>query len=336
MRKPILIKLDTVTNLSEALYSNIVYSDTLQIKFSLFENSVGLNLSGQTITLIIKKPNGHGIEKNITGITGNTFTINLDEQATCIYGDVEGELILIDSNGTSISNRFSYYVKKGLQDGLINSTDDVQTLVSLRQLIADAQNTLDKYKDTVFEIAGTTDALQALINIREYIDTHLEELTKQNADAVINIGKLESSKAGADKSTRNALEAAELCDNKKANLNQKINLATVKITDIENSITNANEAKENLLEVKSATEQLIKQIQPISDKVAQIDRNTEDLNNHINDNSRHFDSAEKEDLKRQLKEVYDLLNFLINQKDYFIMTEDDNYLTTEDGNLLIL
>ncbi|CAG9711543.1 hypothetical protein [Clostridium neonatale] len=27
MRKPILIKLDTVTNLSEALYSNIVYSE---------------------------------------------------------------------------------------------------------------------------------------------------------------------------------------------------------------------------------------------------------------------------------------------------------------------
>ncbi|CAG9711541.1 hypothetical protein [Clostridium neonatale] len=51
-------------------------------------------------------------------------------KATCIYGDVEGELILTDSNGTSISNRFSYYVKKGLQDGLINSTDDVQTLVS--------------------------------------------------------------------------------------------------------------------------------------------------------------------------------------------------------------
>ena len=336
MRKPILIKLDTVTNLSEALYSNIVYSDTLQIKFSLFENSVGLNLSGQTITLIIKKPNGHGIEKNITGITGNTFTINLDEQATCIYGDVEGELILTDSNGTSISNRFSYYVKKGLQDGLINSTDDVQTLVSLRQLIADAQNTLDKYKDTIFEIAGTTDALQALINIREYIDTHLEELTKQNADAVINISKLESSINNADESSKNALEAAELCDNKKANLNQKINLATTKITDIENSINNANEAKENLLEVKNATEQLVEEIKPISDKVAQIDKNTEDLTNHINDNTRHFENGEKVLLKKQINELFDLLNFLINQKDYCLITEDVNYLITEDEKILLM
>lgn len=336
MRKPIVVKLDTITNLSETLYSNIVYGDTLQIKFCLFENSVGLNLSGQTITLIIKKPNGHGIERNITGITSNTFTVNLNEQATCIYGDVEGELILTDSNGTSISNRFSYHVKKGLQDDLIKSIDDVETLVSLRQLIADSQNSLDKYKDTVYQIAGTTDSIQALINIKSYIDTHLEELTQQNADAVINIGQLESSKAGADESTKNALEAAEICDNKKANLNQKINLAIAKITDIENSIDNVNKAKENLLEVKNATEQLIEEIKPISDKVAQIDKNTEDLNNHINDNSRHFDSAEKEDLKRQLKEVYDLLNFLINQKNYFIMTEDNNYLTTEDGNLLIL
>ena len=90
MRKPIAVKLDTVTNLSETLYSNIVYGDTLQIKFTIFENGVSFNLTGQTIILIIKKANGHGIERNITGITSNTFTVNLDEQATCVYEDVEG------------------------------------------------------------------------------------------------------------------------------------------------------------------------------------------------------------------------------------------------------
>ncbi|CAG9711539.1 hypothetical protein [Clostridium neonatale] len=52
-----------------------------------------------------------------------------------------------------------------------------------------------------------------------------------------------------------------------------------------------------MLEVKNATEQLIEEIKPISDKVAQIDKNTEDLTNHINDNTRHLKMVKKYCLK---------------------------------------
>lgn len=43
MKKPILVRLDTITNLSETLYSNIVFGETLQVHFKLFENGVALN-----------------------------------------------------------------------------------------------------------------------------------------------------------------------------------------------------------------------------------------------------------------------------------------------------
>ena len=81
---------------------------------------------------------------------------------------------------------------------------------------------------------------------------------------------------------------------------------------------------------------MIEEIKPISDKVAQIDKNTEDLTNHINDNTRHFENGEKVLLKKQISELFDLLNFLINQKDYCLITEDGNYLITEDEKILLM
>lgn len=343
MKKPILVRLDTITNISETLYSNIVYGETLQFHFKLFENGVALNLTGQTITLIIEKENGHGKEENITGITGNEFTIDLDAQATCIYGDVFGQVILTDTNGTSISNEFSYYVKKGRQDNLIKSTDDVQTLVSLRQLILDSQNTLNKYNDTVFKIAGTTDTLQALINIKSYIDTYLTEIKIQNADAIVKIDGLKSVKADVNIVIDNAntikqdmLNVIDLTNATKANLNSKINLATTKEGDLNNAVNNANAAKDALVLVKQETEQLIQQIQPISAKIAQIDKNTADLASHIQDNLMHFNTGEKDLMQLQMNQMKDLLNLVFNTSTFYWILEPGVYVTDDFGNRVIL
>ena len=343
MKKPILVKLDTITNLSESLYSNIVYSDTLQIHFKLFENGAALNLTNQTITIVIDKPNGHGIEKNISGITSNEFTVNFDAQATCVYGDVFGQVILTDANGTSISNEFSYTVKKGRQDNLIQSTDDVQTLVLLRQLILDSQNTLNKYNDTVFKIAGTTDTLQALINIKSYIDTYLSEIKAQNADAIVKIEGLKSAKVDVNTVINNAnltkqdmLNVIDLSNVTKANLNSKLNLATAKEGDLNNAVNNANAAKDSLLLVKQETEQLIQQIQPISSKIAQIDKNTQDISNHIQDNVRHFVIGEKDLFQSKMKQMQDLLNLVLSTNKFYWILDNGDYVIDDLGNRIIL
>ena len=344
MKKPLLVRLDTITNLSESLYSNIVYADTLQIHFKLFENGAALNLANQTITVVIDKPNGHGIEKNITEITGNEFIADFDVQATCIYGDIFGQVILTDANGTSISNEFSYFVKKGRQDNLIKSTDDVQTLVSLRQLVLDSQSTLDKYKDTVFKVAGTTDSIQALEDIKSYIDTYLSEIKAQNADAIVKIDGLESAKAdvnvvigNANLTKQDMLKVIDLSNVTKANLNSKLNLATTKEGDLNNAVNNANTAKDALFLVKLETEQLIQQIQPISDKVSQIDKNTQDITNHINDNLRHFVIGEKDLYQRQMKEMKDLVNLVLNSNVFYWVTENGDYIIDKpNGNRIIM
>ena len=254
-----------------------------------------------------------------------------------------GELILTDSNGTSISNRFSYSVKQGLQDGLIKSTDDVQTLVALRQLILNSQNTLDKYKDTVIQIAGTTDSIQALINIQNYIDGHLDEIKAQNVEAVLNIKGLKDAKTdvnividNANSTKQDMVNVIDLSNATKANLNSKINLATTKEGDLNNAVSNANTAKDSLLLVKQETEQLIQQIQPISAKITQIDKNTQDISNHINDNLRHFNTGEKDTLQLQLNQMKDLLNLVFNANAFYWILEPGVYVTDDLGNRVIL
>lgn len=268
----------------------------------------------------------------------------MDEQATCVYGDTFGQVILKDSAGTSISNEFSYYVKKGRQDNLIQSTDNVQTLVSLRQLVADSQSTLDKYKDTVFKIAGTTDTLQALINIKSYIDTYLSEIKAQTADAIVKIDGLKSAKVDVNTAINNAnstkqdmLNVIDLSNVTKATLNSKINLATTKEGDLNNAVNNANTAKDSLLLVKQETEQLIQQIQPISDKIAQINKNTQDITNHINDDTKHFIVGEKDLYQKQMKEMKDLVNLVLNSNVFYWVTESGDYIIDKpNGNRIIM
>lgn len=232
---------------------------------------------------------------------------------------------------------------KAREYNLIQSTDDIQTLVSLRQLILDSQNTLNKYNDTVFKIAGTTDTLQALIDIKSYIDTYLSEIKTQNISAITNIDGLIKAKADVNTVINNAnatkqdmLNIIDLSNVTKANLNSKINLATTKEGDLNNAVNNANTAKDSLSLVKQETEQLIQQIQPISAKIAQIDKNSQDLLSHVNDNLRHFTNGEKDFIQLQMKQIKDLLNLVLNTNKFYWILDNGDYAIDDSGNRIIL
>lgn len=138
MSKPITITVDTLTKQVVENYSDISKGDILSITFKMFQNSVALDLTGQKIHIILDKKDGNSIEKIITGITGNEFTSEFNEQATLSIGEVEGQILLIDSmtKKQNSSNKFVFEVGNSLGSSIITkSANDIQTLIDLEKIL---------------------------------------------------------------------------------------------------------------------------------------------------------------------------------------------------------
>lgn len=136
MQKPISISIDTTNDCSVAKYENIRKGDTLLMTIKLFQGSQSIELTGQTLHIILRKPDGYSVEKTANGITGNNLTVAFDVQATLAIGEVIGEVQILDNGGTSISNWFTFEVKPTLGDDIvIKSTDQIETLGQIIALI---------------------------------------------------------------------------------------------------------------------------------------------------------------------------------------------------------
>ena len=83
MKKPIKISIDTITGRTVENYDNIRKGDTLLMSISMYQNSASLNLTGQTIHVILTKSDGYSVEKIITGLTNNIIPIAFDERVRC-------------------------------------------------------------------------------------------------------------------------------------------------------------------------------------------------------------------------------------------------------------
>jgi hypothetical protein len=136
MLKPISLNIDTKINQTVECYSSISKGDTLSITFKIFQNSASLDLTNQKVYVILLKPDGNVIENVITGITGNTFIAEFDQQATLAEGDVFGDVMLIDSKGQSTSNMFVFGVGKSLYSSILDSSaSQIQTLLDLEKIL---------------------------------------------------------------------------------------------------------------------------------------------------------------------------------------------------------
>ena len=178
MQKPIKINIDTLTNDTVCNYNNIRKGDTLKFTINMYQNSASLSLSGQSIHVILQKNDGYSVEKIFNIASGNVITAIFDEQATLATGEVQGEVQLIDSDGTCIANRFTFEVETTLADDIvIKSSDSIETL---RQI----QNLIDNYNSNADNLA-TQNSL-ALVNIST-IGTSIA--TANNSKAALDTSK---------------------------------------------------------------------------------------------------------------------------------------------------
>lgn len=136
MQKIIQVSIDTINQNSTCLYENVRKGDTLLMNFKIYQGSASIDLTGQSIHIVLKKSDGYAVEKIINSVTGNNFSASFDVQATIVIGDVIGIIEISDSNGTDITNTFTFEVKENPSSNIIiNSKNEIETLSQVVNLI---------------------------------------------------------------------------------------------------------------------------------------------------------------------------------------------------------
>ncbi|OOM17226.1 hypothetical protein CLSAB_19460 [Clostridium saccharobutylicum] len=193
MQKTLYIPIDTTLDNTVECEKLIKRGDTLLLQLKIFTNGALADLSGQKVDLILKKSDGNLIQKVITSISNGTVTALLDLQATNVPGQVLGESQLTDSNGQTSTNTFIFTVDESIaNDVLVYSKPSIEVLNDLRAMITDTENMITKYSSDVGAISNSIEAIEALENIKSYIDTNLPLLQSNNAQAITNYRRLEN------------------------------------------------------------------------------------------------------------------------------------------------
>lgn len=213
MQKIIYIPVDTNINNTVECNKLIKRGDTLTLQIKVFTNAVLADLTGQSIDLILKKSNGTLIEKVIdtSNVVNGVITAMPGQQSTLVEGVVSGEVQIYTNDTLTSTNTFTYIVDDSLADDILEvSKDDIQVLADLRNLINNGEVTLQEYKDNILAIANSIEAIEALANIKLYIDTNLPMLESENAKSVVNIV---NEKVENDRADINIVTLGELNNN---------------------------------------------------------------------------------------------------------------------------
>lgn len=242
MKKPIKVKIDTVTKQTVVNYDNIVKGDTLQMTIIMYQNSDSLSLAGQTIRIILRKSDGYSVEKNnLTVSSGNSITINFDVQATLAPGEVLGEVQLKDANGTSISNKFIYEVDETLGDDIvIKSKDSIETLQDIQELIDDYNGNADALAQ---QNALATSNISSLNTKNATASSNISALNTQNTNATNNIATLTAKNSESVTNNNNLTDSIDAATTAKINLDNSKAAADASKVALDNSKASADDSK---------------------------------------------------------------------------------------------
>lgn len=240
MQKPIKIDIDTTNDSPHYVEKNIIQGDTLVFTIKVSQGSQTLDLSNQTIHVIIKRSSGYSIQMK-TGnerlsVNGNVITAVFKDDYLCTdaAGDTVGEIKLIDSNGENSTNHFYFEVKKSLESDLIvKLSDKLDTLIEIQNLISSANlNTGD--------LQGIINAAIQHEGILSNINTNAGNLAARVENDIAN-GTPLAVRLEAD--IANGLTIAnrvELANSNGISTENKLQVATTSGTEVLNQLKNLN------------------------------------------------------------------------------------------------
>ncbi len=199
MQKTLYIPIDTTLDNTVECEKLVKSGDMLILTIKLFTNGVLADLTGQTIDLILKKPDNTIIENAISTVSNGVITAVLTEQATLAQGTVSGEIQIYSSTLSHLgTNTFTFKVDESIADDVLaKSESEIETLADLKAVIDTNNATITEYVSNITQIAGTAESVQALANTKLYIDNNLTALQQANGEAVVNIAneKVQNDKA---------------------------------------------------------------------------------------------------------------------------------------------
>lgn len=306
MDNTLYIPIDTSIKKTVECQKLVKKGETLEFIIRIFTNGALADLTGESADIILIKSDGTRIERTIdkTNIANGTITVNLGRQPSLVAGYVTGEVQIYKDGSLDITNNFTYKVDESLADGIVEiSEDDIEVLADLRNLIDKGKITIEKYEELVLAIGNSIEAIEALVNIKSYLELRLPALESANAQAVVNI---ESLKTGNNKADSNIVTLGELNDNaeklklilstlttenEKANNNYKIlapentkatsnidtltnlnNNAKTKTDELNDSITDAETKKQEVIAECKVADNKIAAMQAFGD-VTEVSKN---------------------------------------------------------------
>ena len=221
MLKHLTIIIDTLIPNKVTLNKAIFLGDSLNADIRVFENGLAKNLTGENITLIIKKADGTVVENSLLSSNTNQILKTLSNQVTLFPGCATGQITITDSTGLrSTSNEFEFEVQNIVGSvNLPQSTNDIQSLIDLTNLITRANDSINLYNEIAQEIASTSQAAEFLQAIKNYYDANNPILSSNVDAAILQNSNLESS-----------IESANTCNSKLETENTKAetNLAALR------------------------------------------------------------------------------------------------------------
>lgn len=215
-------------------YNGLVkQGDLVSLTINVLSVKEEVNLNEQIVKIFLKKEDGTKVEQSVT-VNKNIVTCELDLQATTIVGKVTGELLITKDDSQVTSSTFTFEVEGAIsQEVLEESKDSIETFNKVISTLNEANTLIEQYKDSMQPIAGTTESVTALNNIKTYIDTNLSVLQNSNTKAEENIEAL--------REFENVVEVAEDVAKLKedvANNTASLNENTQNIEDLQERFSN--------------------------------------------------------------------------------------------------
>ena len=184
MERNINIKID-IDDRAPTSYNDLIkVGDSINLTIDLLSKGESVDLKDSSVELFLKKEDGTKVEQEVIIGDSKVSCTPLNIQSTTVVGQVCGELVVESSGNQVTSSTFIFNVEGSTSSEILEeSKDDIATIKSLQNTIVNVNSVVEKYKTNIEAIAGTSESIEALAQIKIYAESAVTEI-----ETVVNTG----------------------------------------------------------------------------------------------------------------------------------------------------
>ena len=184
MERNVNIKID-IDDRAPTSYNDLIkIGDSINLTIDLLSKGESVDLRDSSVELFLKKEDGTKVEQEVIIGDSKVSCTPLNIQSTTAVGQVCGELVVESSGKQVTSSTFIFNVEGSTSSEILEeSKDDIATIKSLKNTIVNVNSVVEKYKTNIEAIAGTSESIEALAQIKIYAESAVTEI-----ETVVNTG----------------------------------------------------------------------------------------------------------------------------------------------------